>query len=259
MTMTMTERSRSRSRSNTRMPYHFTCLTYTYLIYASLYINHATAHDWSTMAHLRLDNELKTPGYYSFTSTALYGRGFQTIISGYDPGNENGNQSIYIHTNDNGHAARGYVAWTLSSTLTLDDLQPSDKFGYSMAHIERTLAVGAPGKSLSRGFIYLFNGTSRYWTHTQTLKPEFDTTSEIYFGENIDIVGDTMAVSCRKCETEYTDPITKEVLIRKSSGKGYIFKRQTDGIHWSISQMLKADIPLDYQHLGEQMAFNGNW
>lgn len=70
--------------------------------------------------------------------TELVGRGFQTLISGYDDGDSgevssNGTTivqprapGIYIHTTDTGYAGRGYFVWTQQAKLVAKDAKPGD-------------------------------------------------------------------------------------------------------------------------------------
>ena len=69
----------------------------------------------------------------------IVGRGFQTLISGYDEGsdgviNSNGTvvqqqrkPGIYIHTTDMGYSGRGYFVWSQQAKLVARDAHAGDK------------------------------------------------------------------------------------------------------------------------------------
>jgi len=68
---------------------------------------------WSFQQSLKLDGDM--PFYADFGSNAMsVGRGFETIISGYDA---TGLGSVFVHNTDDGYAGRGYSVWTQNAQL----------------------------------------------------------------------------------------------------------------------------------------------
>ena len=68
---------------------------------------------WSFQQSLKVDGD--TPFYADFGSNAMsMGRGFETIISGYDA---TGLGSVFVHNTDDGYAGRGYSVWTQNAQL----------------------------------------------------------------------------------------------------------------------------------------------
>ncbi len=76
---------------------------------------------------------------YGVSPSEIVGRGFETLVSGYDEGfdgvvNSNGTvvqqprkPGIYIHTTDMGNSGRGYFVWSQQAKLIARDARAGDK------------------------------------------------------------------------------------------------------------------------------------
>lgn len=102
--------------------------------------------------------------------------GFSYIVSGYNKYD----LEVYIHTQDDGYAGRGYQVWTQQAKLVpsevlyapkgasrSDSSVVGDQFGYWMVSFNQTIIVSSPGNDHypgmeSAGAAYVFNGSLRF-------------------------------------------------------------------------------------------------
>lgn len=99
---------------------------------------------------------------YGETPPLLVGRGFLTLVSGYDPFKP----GIFVHTTDDGYLRDSKVVWSQQAILRPNDaLTASDGFGKVMVGYNQTLIVSAPFRINRRGAVYVFNGTSFLFLH----------------------------------------------------------------------------------------------
>lgn len=109
---------------------------------------------WSYQQSLFVPYANKT---YGDTPPLLVGRGFLTLISGYDPFRP----GIFVHTTDDGYVSGSKVVWSQQAVLRpTDPLTASDGFGKVMVGYNQTLIVAAPYRINRRGAVYVFNGKS---------------------------------------------------------------------------------------------------
>lgn len=193
---------------------------------------------------------------YGRSPVALYGRGFVTMISGYNnvPAihcitRNMSCPSVYVHTTDSGYAGRGYMVWTQQAKLMPRDMgqNPNDlqAFGKWIVSNQQTLLVAAPlrddaGK-IDRGVVYVFNGTRRHWTQMQKLLA-IDSQNGEMFGGLMSLHGNRVFISSLGCCPGQKDFATGTVDLAYA-GAVYIYER-TDPtlLTWTRQQKL---IPLD--------------
>jgi hypothetical protein len=104
--------------------------------------------------------------HYGQSKFALTGRGFSTLISGYDASSE----GIFIHTTNEGVAYAGKTVWTLQGILKPNDYDAGDGFGMTFVADAHTILVSSPYKDSGRGAVYVFNGTYQHWTQIQKIQ-----------------------------------------------------------------------------------------
>ena len=164
---------------------------------------------WSYQQSLFVPYANKT---YGETPPLLVGRGFLTLISGYDPFRP----GIFVHTTDDGYVSGSKVVWSQQAVLRPNDpLTANDGFGKVMVGYNQTLIVAAPFRINRRGAVYVFNGasfnfkspafpgllvcltrrfcsfmhllgvgTERHWSQIQRLTPP-ETTDEDQYGNSL--------------------------------------------------------------------------
>ena len=139
--------------------------------------------DWMIMDSLLKDTLTITSGY--FPSVDIRGN---VIIVG-DPSydgtfNRQGTVYMYEYNGD---------SWGMKQQLVLDDPETSDGFGSSVAIVNNTIAVGAPGRDVGgnnrQGELYVFDNQGGTWVQAAVLTVNgLDVDDE--FGSRIDIASD---------------------------------------------------------------------
>jgi len=133
------------------------------LIFVQFLINIGYAHStrpWSYQQSLFVASANPT---YGVTPPLLVGRGFMTLISGYD----SATSEIFVHTTDDGYVKDGNPVWSQQAKLKSADtlLVPSAYFGRTMVSFGQTLLVAAAGREGRRGRVYVFNGECSVHLH----------------------------------------------------------------------------------------------
>lgn len=195
---------------------------------------------WSLQARLKV----KEAGeYYGLTPFGFAGRGFETIVSGYDQGDQGMPPTrlagVYIHNNDDGVASAGTVVWTQQAKLVpldlkgnIDSWSSAYEFGQYIASFNFTILVGSPRfkyqpptfKTLDAGAVFVFNGTLRDWTQLQRLLPS-DIAPNYNFGSYLALHKDRVLVGAAN--------------EAKAQGAVYVFERDSTTQIWSQQQKLK--------------------
>eukprot|EP01031_Cornospumella_fuschlensis_P032749 gene32749-39589_t len=121
-------------------------------------------YDWSFQQRLLVPEAGET---YAVTPPALFGRGFLTLITGFDASSSS--PGVFVHTTDEGYVRNGQYVWSQQAKLVPRDIQPGDGFGSYMLATNNTLLISSPAAEFSRGVIYVFNGTLRHWSQIQRL------------------------------------------------------------------------------------------
>lgn len=138
-------------------------------------------YQWSFQQRLIVPEAGQT---YGVTPSGHLGRGFETLITGYDA--STASPGIYIHTSDMGdvNLTTRHVIWSQQAKLQAKDAASqsftADGFGQMMVTTDQTLIVSAPKAGSGRGYVYIFNGKCECivspWTqddhrYTSTLDP----------------------------------------------------------------------------------------
>lgn len=183
-------------------------------------------YEWSHQQTLFVPHARRT---YGRTTPLLVGRGFQTLITGYDPISP----GIFVHTTDDGYVEHGHVVWSQQKVLKpSDDLLPSDMFGKTMVCFNQTLIVAAPHRSSNRGVVYVFNGTKRHWFQVQRLSSAESSADDLF--------GDSMALHKNRL-------IIGAKGMTAGGGAAYVYERPAGGLYWSRTAKL---IPRDQRDGG---------
>lgn len=172
---------------------------------------------------------------YATTPSALIGRGYMTLISGYGV-NDTGDarESIYIHTTDDGYAQRGYFIWSQQAKLVAEDSEVGDEFGKWLVNHEETIIISAPNGNSQKGALYVFNGTKRHWSQVQKLLA-VDCAPGDLFGQYLSLSGDRIMVGAQlKTESDLSDSL------QDNCGAAYIFERNPGSLFWSRQSKLIA-------------------
>ena len=185
---------------------------------------------------------------YGITPPAIYGRGFQTLITGYiDPDNSNNDYGLYVHSTDDGYDGAGYSTWTQQMKIRPDDGDAADHFGRWMSTTDYTLLVSSPMKNTYKGAAYIFNGTLKHWTQIQKLVAS-DAKAYDYFGERTAISGNRAILGARG-----------GLAGASTAGRAYIFERSERFGEWSqVAKLVAADAK-ELQFFGQNVAIYGDY
>lgn len=157
--------------------------------------------------------------------------------------------AVYVFTRRRGD-------WSEQARLKASNAGPGDLFGYSIALVDDTLAVGAPGEGSSAtgingvqtnnaafgsGAVYVFARSAGTWTQTTYIKPEVTGIGDS-FGGALAMFGDTLVVGAPGEDSNGTtinapgDPQNNGA---ENSGAVYAFVR--DGESWLQEAYLKGE------------------
>jgi hypothetical protein len=167
----------------------------------------------------------------------LTGRGFMTIISGFDPIDP----GLFVHTTEDGHLKGGHVVWSQQAKLKVPGVVPADQFGRTMVSYGQTLIVAAPYRS--RGAVFVFNGTRKHWSLMQRIV-SVDIMDNDYFGESMSLHENRLAISA-KGQQGFT-------------GSVYVYERPPGGYYWSRTAKLTARDGAPGNYLAERVALYGD-
>eukprot|EP01032_Pedospumella_encystans_P015428 gene15428-17646_t len=192
---------------------------------------------WSYQQSLFVPYANKT---YGETPPLLVGRGFLTLISGYDPFRP----GIFVHTTDDGYISGSKVVWSQQAVLRpTDPLTANDGFGRVMVGYNQTLIVAAPFRINRRGAVYVFNGTERHWSQIQRLTPP-ETTDEDQYGNSLALHKNRLIIGTKGQS--------------KNSGVAYVYERPSGGLYWSrTARLIPRDQIID-ANFGERVALYDN-
>lgn len=225
---------------------------------------------WTQQAYLKASNAEAGDSFGS--SVAILG---DTLVIGAF-GEDGDANSTNLTPNDNLIAAgavyvfeRNGTNWAQQAYLKAPNAGEKDYFGVSVAIDRDTIAVGADLEdgyitstidnpndlSTSAGAVYVFTRTNGIWTHQAYLKAsnadEFD-----YFGEDVDISGDTIVVGARQEDGDINSTSESPNNNGLYTGAAYVFIR--DGNSWSQQAYLKASNPDDRDRFGSSVAIDGD-
>ena len=212
---------------------------------------------WTLQAELRVPEAGET---YGRTPVALAGRGFTTLITGYD----RTNPGIYVHTTDDGFATRGRQVWTQQAKLipaSTPPVQPTDEFGRWIQADGFTVLVSAPysqggveNAEVDAGAVYVFNGTLRHWTQMQKLIAQ-DGMAHDHFGELISLHNDRLAVSAQG-SVGASFHSTNNV---PTVGSCYVYERAPGGSQWTRMSKLYAKDMAAGNFFSEKIGVFDDW
>ena len=188
-------------------------------------------YDWSFQQRITVP---EANGTYGLSPSFLVGRGFITLITGYntrDPG-------IYVHTTDDGYLKHGQFVWSQQAKLVARDIDSEDQFGKWLVAYHQTIIVSAPMAGDRRGFAYVFNGTLRHWSQIQRLIAAEGAPND-FFGERMSLHNDRLIVSARG--------------VNEYSGAVYVFERPKNTLYWSRQARLVPRDASPNQHFGARI------
>ena len=120
------------------------------------------------------------------------------------------------------------VIWSEQATLTVDDVDPIDQFGASVALSGDTAVIGSPFRNTGTGFndlaageVYVFFRSGGAWSLQQALIAA-DGLRNALFGYSVAVAGDTLVIGAPG-HNNFT-------------GKAYVYVRS--GSNWSLQQSL---------------------
>lgn len=197
----------------------------TVTLFAVTRVHGLSSYAWSFQSVFRVP---ESGGGDGIAPSHLLGRGFISVISGYDR-NQSG---IYVHTTDEGLAIRGGYIWSQQQKLVPlgSPVSTSDQFGKWMVHSSTTLIVAAPGMgAMAEGNVYVFNGTLRHWSQVQKLVPD-DAKGKDLFGEYLALDENRLVIAAPGTAGSTGDGV----------GAAYIYERAVGQLQWSRSSKLIA-------------------
>ena len=203
---------------------------------------------WSFQQELRVASAGRT---YGRTPYALFGRGFISLISGYDPASPGG---VYVHTTDDGFLrSDGMVSWTVHAKLVPKEPagampQPSNSFGQWLCSLPQTLIISSPYYTATpfspeQGAVYIFNGTNRYWTQIQRLISS-DPIGTEHFGQLM--------------KAEHNRLIISAEGYKENHGAVYVYDRDPATLMWSRQSKLVAVDSESGSHFGRTISLSGD-
>lgn len=190
-------------------------------------------YEWSFQQRFAMPGGGNT---YGKSESFIVGRGFQTLITGYD----SNSPGLYVHTNDDGYVRNHQYVWSQTAKLVAKDIVPSDNFGYCVQAYHQTVLASAPFAGGRRGFVYVFNGTLRHWSQIQRLQA-VEAVPGDFFGNAMSLHKDRLIVGAQGSTS--------------NQGAVYLFERQ--GLYWSRQGKLLARNAQNGWLFGERLALYG--
>lgn len=135
--------------------------------------------------------------------------------------------------------------WTQMQKITASDGIEYDFFGKSVAIDDTTVVIGTREEdyySHTGGSAYVFeiNTTLRIVNEIQKL--ESASTTEDYFGYNVDVLGDVIAIAAPHTNT--------------GDGAAYLYTYDSSSATWSLSETISASVVGSNEYMGEGMALS---
>jgi hypothetical protein len=125
------------------------------------------------------------------------------------------------------HVYDAAQSWAVTQTLTPQDSQIGDRFGYAIAVDGDTAVISAPGKESARGAVYVFTRSAGTWSSAQKLVIAGDRVENDFFGNSVAIVGDRVLIGAYGRFGQL--------------GAAYLFVREGDA--WMQTQEITAETP----------------
>lgn len=192
------------------------------------------ATDWYLQNRITISNETGTT--YGVTPSALFGRGFITLVTGYN----STSPGIYVHTNDDGHVDGDKYVWKEQAKLVGDDTEVGDQFGFFLVADHFTIITSAPAANSYTGSVYVFNGTLRHWAQVQKLTG--DSVGE-YFGEHMSLDNNTLVIGAKSAVYTFTALSTAGsfTVTHQIIGAVYVYTRTPGQLLWNLQAKLIPD------------------
>ena len=127
--------------------------------------------------------------------------------------------------------------WMLAHTITPQDSESGDRFGFALAVDGEVAVIGAPGKEGARGAAYVFVRDEGQWTQAQKLVLAGDRENNDYFGAAVAIAGDRALIGAFGRNGQ--------------QGAAYVFVRDDD--EWTQLQELTAETPEPAEVFGARL------
>lgn len=137
---------------------------------------------WTQQAKLTAAGEAQPNDVFGF-SVSLSGD--TALVGAYGRSSYQGVAYVFL---------RSGVTWTQQQKLVAADGAANDFFGYSVAVSGDTALLGAHGKSLSGGTVYVFVRTSGAWIQLQKLPAPPKLLAGESFGKRVSLSGDTAVI-----------------------------------------------------------------
>lgn len=138
----------------------------------------------------------------------------------------------------------GPSGWVQYVKLVAGDAAAGDRFGASVAAVDKVVVVGAPNKG-SGGAVYVFRRTGPNWNQVQKLTAP-DWTPGAQFGYSVDFDGTTIVVGARFWDAPGAD----------GAGKAYAFT--PSGGTWVLADELVSPDGVTNDHYGSSVAVDGD-
>jgi hypothetical protein len=175
--------------------------------------------------------------------------GWSTSISGdtlvVGAPDKNSNQgAVYVFVRD---VAGTVNDWLAVGKITTSDSADGDQFGESVFLDGDTLVVGAPGKDLKQGAVYVFErgGGTNGWMQIKKVTAS-DPVDEDQFGKSVSVSGDVLVVGAYGKDSY--------------QGAVYVFERDAGGTFngWGQVQKIMASDPTGVDYFGRSVFVSGD-
>ncbi len=206
--------------------------------------------EWNQRAKLTPDDAALVRGFGTSVAlncdTVLVGAPYVQAACQNDPQCPNsGGGSVYVFKQQND-------AWVQTQTLTANDAQQGDGFGYWVAVSEKVAVVGAwledDGPNTNNGAAYIFREIDGIWQQEDKLGAS-DASSNANFGLRVAISGNAAVVPARRADGACpTDPDC-------DSGAAYLF--HFNGTSWDPAGILTASDAAAGDWFGQDVAIEG--
>ena len=239
----------------------------------AVYVFTRTAGVWTQQAYLKASNT--DTGDEFGISIAIAGD--TLVVAGlFEASNTtgiNGNQAdnsapdsgaVYVFTRTGG-------GWTQQAYLKASNTDTGDLFGYSVALVDDTLAVGSESEASNAtgvngnqadnsapgsGAVYVFTRTAGVWTQQAYLKAS-NTDAGDGFGDSLGLDGDTVVVGAR-LETSAASGVNANQADNSSPNAGAVYVFTSTGGIWTQQAYLKASNAGAYKNFGGSVAIAGD-
>ncbi len=211
------------------------------------YVFTRSGSTWTQTAYLK-SSSTEANGIFGW-SVAVDG---DTVVVGAH-GEDLGSGAVHVFTRSGG-------IWSPQATLKGIFSGVCDSFGWSVAVSGETAAVGAIGETNSgagrAGAVYIFTRSGSAWSQQAYLQHS-SPSSEDWFGNSLDISGDTIVVGMYKEDSNATgvngNPDNDSAA---DSGAALVFTRT--GSTWTQEAYLKASNTGAGDHFGSEVSIRGD-